>query len=216
MATIRELIERIETRLFMLSGLDVQTHAEGQIEEMIRGVYNTLFDDFWHPDYTYHMTKTLDGAAGKITTDISSLVLNYRDIQAVFHDTDQEPLPRITSGTSIDQIRRKSIMPSTDATKVFKIVPIDTTGDVHIWYRTKIADSVWTDQEYDTVIKFDDDAIMFGVIYEFLVMDGSNREAVQLYAGKFEQRKKMMQKAQWNSPLSKTDQARDNVPQRWR
>src|SRR5687768_10716401 len=157
MATIKELVERIETRLFLAAGLDVQIHAEDQIVEMLRGVYNTLFDDFFDPNYTLYMQATLDGTTGKVVEDLSTIILRYQDIHSVFWDTDETPLPRVTPGTNPSRIRRRSILPSGEASSVFRLYPNDETGPVHIWYKTKIANNIWDDNEYDTQINLDDE-----------------------------------------------------------
>lgn len=215
MATIKELIERIETRLFLASGLDVQTHAEDQIVEMLRGVYNTLFDDFWYPDHTLFMSATLDGSTGQVIEDLSTKILRFQDIHSVFWDHDQTPLPRILPGTSIGRIRTRSIMPSGDPRSVFRLFPNDETGPVHIWYKTKIDKSVWDDNNFDTVINFDDEVLMLGVVHEFLVNDDSNSEATKTYGAKFSARQKQIRDAQWNLPISKRPLERDGPLSRW-
>lgn len=215
MATIESLIERIEKRLFLVSGIDVQLHAEDQLIEMLRGVYDTLFDDFWYPEYTYFMSGTLDGTTGQITADIDTQILRYKDIHSVFWDEDEVPLPQVMPGTSLNRIRRRSVMPSANPQKVFKVVPVDETGPVHIWYRTKIADSVWEDNELDTQIPFDDDVLMYGVVYEFLLMDGSNDSATAEYKNKYQGRQKQMRDAQWQIPISKRKLERDGPLTRW-
>lgn len=215
MATIKSLIERIETRLFMLPGLDVQIHAEGQLEEMLRGVYNTLFDDFWHPDYTLFRSSTIDATTGQVTDDLSNIVLRYKDLHTVYWDEDEDPLPRVTPGASLGRIRRRSIMPSGDPKTVFKVVPVGETGPVHFWYRTKIADTVWENQDYDTVINMDDEVLMLGVVYEWLVNDDSNQAATQEYRAKYLMRQQQIREAQWQIPLSKRKLERDGPLTRW-
>lgn len=216
MATIQQLIERIETRLFLLSGLDVQIHAEGQIEEMLRGVYNSLFDDFWYPDHTLFRTETLNGTTGEVIGDLTDIARRYKDIAVVFHEDSDEPLPRVTPGASLTNIRRMSVMPSGDPKTVFKIVPFDTTGMVSFWYRTRISDDVWANQEYDAEINMDDDVLMYGVVYEFLVNDDSNATATAEYKSKFAGRQKQLRDAQWEIPLSKKELEHDGPLTRWR
>lgn len=215
MATIQQLIERIETRLFLLPGLDVQIHAEGQLEEMLRGVYNQLFEDFWYPEFTYFMSSTLDGVSGKLVDDISSKVKRFADISTVYWDEDEEPLPRVLPGTALNRVRRRSILPCSDPKSVFQVVPADETGPVHFWYRTRIADEVWDNQLYDTVINFDDDVLLFGVVYEFLVNDDSNNRATEEYKQKFYGRQQQMRDQQWQQPISKRKLERDGPLTRW-
>ena len=216
MATIAQLITRIETRLFMLAGIDVQVHAEGQIEEMLRGLYNTLFDDFWYPDYTLAASATLNGTTGEITgLDLTPLVRRYADIHTIYWDEDEEPLPRVAPGSSLGRIRTRSVMPSGNPVTVFKIIPTDTTGPVHFWYRTRISDDVWENQQYDTPINMDDEVLMTGVVYEWLVNDGSNDTSAQEYKSKYALRQKQLREQQWQFPLTKRKLERDGPLTRW-
>lgn len=215
MATIKQLIERIETRLFMVAGLDVQIHAEGQLEEMLRGVYNSLFDDYWEPDYTKYITATLNGTTGEVLTDLSTFILRYKDIHTVYWNEDEDPLPRVSPGTSLGRVRTRSIMPSGNPASVFKVIPTDTTEDVHIWYRTRLSDTVWENQAYDTPLEFDDEVLMLGVVYEFLFNDDSNSRATDEYKAKFAARQNQLRAAQWSIPLSKKKLERDGPLTRW-
>lgn len=214
MATIEKLIERIETRLFLAAGIDVQTHAEDQLVEMLRGVYETLFDDFWYPEYTYATTMDVDND-GMVVGDLSPLILRYKDIRDVYWNEDEDPLPRITPGSSLGRVRRKSIMPVADPTKVFKVLPLDEPGTVHIWYRTRVADDVWENNQFDTELPFDDNVLMYGVVYEFLLNDDSNGSATAEYKSKYQARQQQMREAQWRIPLSKRKLDRDAPLTRW-
>lgn len=216
MATIKSLIERIEKRLFLVAGLDVQIHAEEQLTEMLRGAYNTLFDDFWYPDYTLYMTAQLNGTTGEITTDVSNVILRYADINSVYWDEDERPLPRVAPGAAVGRIRTRSIMPSGDPETVFKLIPEDTTGPVHIWYRTRISDDIWEAMDYEnTTINMDDEVLMHAVLHEFLVNDGSNPEATAEYEKKFARRQQQLRQQQWQIPLSKRPLERDGPATRW-
>lgn len=215
MATIEALIERIQTRLFLAAGIDVQIHAEDQLAEMIRGVYETLFDDFWYPEYTFFRTETLDGVTGHTVADLNDDILRFKDIHSVFWDEDEVALPKVTPGTSYNRIRRRSIAPSSDPDKVFKLVPADETGEVHIWYRKRIADSVWDNQLFTTDIPFDANVLMYGVVYEWLVNDDSNPSATQEYKQKYVGRQQQMRDAQWQIPIAKRSLERDGPLTRW-
>lgn len=215
MATIKELIERIETRLFMLSGLDVQIHAENQIAEMLRGQYNSLFDDFWYPEYTLHGEGTLDGTTGQLTIDIDDKVRRFKDIRTVYWNEDERPLPMLHTNASYGRVRTRSVMPSPNPKKVFMIVPATETGPVHFWYRTRIDKDVWDNQIFDTEINMDDEVLMYGVVAEFLSNDDSNRTAKDDYDKKFALRQKQIRDAQWQIPLYKRKQERDGPATRW-
>jgi len=214
-ATINQLIERTEQRLFLAAGLDVQIHAENQLIEMIRGVYTTLFEDFWYPEFTYYRVETLDNTTGVITGDISTYVLRYKDINSVYWDQEAVPLPQVAVGSPMVNLRRKSIGPSSDRTKVFQVFPADTTGPVGIWYRTRINDAIWEAQDFDNEFPFDDEVVMYGVVYEFLAMDDSNQTATAMYEKKFQGRQSQLRSAQWNIPIAKQSLTRDGPATRW-
>lgn len=215
MATIQELVERIETRLFLASGLDVQTHAEDQIIEMVRSQYNFLFDDHFDIDHTYVMQQTLDGTTGQVTGDLSADILRFQDINCVLWDQDETPLPVLTIGANPSFVRRRCITASSNKTKVFRMVPPDETGPVWIWYRTRLANSVWSDAQYDTEVPLDDEMLILGCVYEFLVNDGSNQIAIGEYKKKFDARVIQQRKKEFMLPMSKTKVNRDGPATRW-
>lgn len=215
MTTIQKLVERIETRLFLVSGLDVQTHAEDQIIEMLRHKYNVLFDDHWYTETTYALNATLDGTTGQVTTDLSTEILRYMDINCILWDQDETPLPRLPIGSNPANTRMRSIAPSPDKTKVFRVYPTDETGPVVIWYRKRIADEVWDDAEYDTDIQMDDEMLLLGCVYEFLFNDGSNSIAIGEYKKMFDARVKQIRDTQFTIPLAKSKTNRDGPATRW-
>lgn len=215
MATIQKLVERIETRLFLVSGIDVQTHAEDQILEMLRHKYNVLFDDHWSSEYTFPLVATLDGTTGTVTTDLSTKILRYSDINCVLWDQDETPLPRLPIGANPANTRMRCIAPSSDPTKVFQVFPNTETGPLVIWYRTRIADSVWDDAEYSTIIQMDDEMLMLGCVYEFLFNDGSNDVAIGEYKKMFDARVAQLRKQQFQIPMAKSKTNRDGPATRW-
>lgn len=215
MTTIAELLERVQTRLFLLSGLDIQIHAETQLIEMLRGCYNTLFQDFWYPEFTYPMVQTLDGTTGQVTANLSNEIFRFADIHSVLLGTSTTPLPFLSIGTNVSQVSRTCVAPSTDPQKVFKIFPVTENDVVTIWYRKKLADSVWTEPNLPAIMNFDDDVLLYGAVYEFLANDDSNPAATELYMKKYQQRQDQIRKAQWNIPISKTALNNSGAATRW-
>lgn len=215
MATIQELLERVEKRLFLVSGLDVQIHAEDQLLEMLRHKYNVLFEDFWYPEYMLFREETLNGTTGEVTADLSTHIRRYKDIHTIYWDEDEDPLPQVTPGSNLNRIRTRSIMPSGSATSVFKMIPVTETGTVGIWYRTRIADSIWDDQVLSTEINMDDEVLLLGTVYDFLLNDDSNPRATEEYKNAFGARQKQIRDAQWNLPINKRKLDRDGPLTRW-
>jgi len=216
MATVAELIQRIETRLFLLPGLDVQIHAENELQEMLRSVYNTLFDEYWDPDTTLFMSATLNGSTGEVMTDLTDIVRRFQDIHSIFWAEDEQQLPRVTFGTSRSRIRTRCVGPSGNPATVFKMYPNDEVGDVHFWYRTRLPDAAWElDKVKQTIVHMDEEILSHGVMFEFWQIENSNDQAAKLYGMKYAERRAQLRAAQWTPPLYKRSLDRDGPATRW-
>lgn len=214
MATIETLVNRILTRLFMVSGLDVQIHAEDQIVDMLRSSYNELFEKRWWRDSTYATIGTLDGTTGQITEDISSSILRFKDIHSIYYDLEETPLPQLTPSGKLSEIRTRCYAPN-DTDKLFTLYPVDETGQLTIWYRTWIPDSVWDESQFTTELNFDSEVLMYNVMAEFLANDDSNVTSAKMYAGKFRERLNALEQQAWQAPINKRKLERDGPLTRW-
>jgi hypothetical protein len=214
MATIGQLIERLETRLQLASGLDTQILYENKIVEMIRSTYNGLFDEFWFPDYTLYATFDLQ-ADGLVSEDLTNVIRRYDDIHSIYYDEEDKPLPRLLPGTNPNRLRTRCVVPHGDPAKLFRVFPLDEPAPLHVWYRTRIPDSVWESGNYDEVINMDDEVILHGVMFDFTTSDGSNAEDARKYLMKFEERKKQLKANQWNLGINKRDLSQDGPLNRW-
>lgn len=216
LATIEQLMARIEKRMFVASGLSVQLHMEDGLLEMLRSGYNLLFDDFWTPEYSLSRVETLDGTTGQVTNNLSNVIRRYKDVHSVIPYGCTVPLSKLPAGTDISDISERCITPSADPQKVFKVLPADTTGTVTIWYRTRIADSVWDDVVTSTEVNMDDEVLILYVVAELLDSDDSNARAADRYKKSFEARQQQLRDAQWLGGLAKTPVEFDSIPTRWR
>lgn len=214
MATIETLVNRILTRLFMVSGLDVQVHAEDQIVDMLRSSYNELFEKVWWRYNTFAVNATLDGTTGQIVEDLSSSILRFKDINSIYYDLEETPLPQLTPSGRLSEIRTRCYAPN-NSPKLFTFYPQDETGQVTIWYRTWVPDAVWDNNQFTTELNFDSEVLMYSVMMEFLAVDDSNQTAAKLYAGKFRDRLNELQQQQWQAPFSKRNLERDGPLTRW-
>lgn len=215
MATIKSLVERLETRLALVAGLDVQIHAEDRLIEFIRSEYIKVFEDHWMDDVIRNVTRTLDGTTGTVTTGLDTLIYKYKDIHSVFYDSDDDPLPRLVKGTNPSRIQMRCMGPSNDPLTVLKVYPIDLAGDIHIWYRSRVPDTAWTDGTYTTDLVIDEEVLLHGAMFRFLVDDGSNPEAEQTYAALYQDRLATLRQDQWTVPMPKRQQEYYNTSDRW-
>lgn len=179
MATLGVLIARIEARLSQASGLDVQIHAEPTLLEMLRHKYNTMFDDHWWFDYLTFETFTLDGTTGQVTTDLTNKIRRFIDIQSVYYGNLPHPLPLASVGTNLLNNFAYALLPSTDPTKVFKLIPATVTGTVSAWYRTRLSDTQWESGDDNLIINMDDELLITGTAFDYMNDDGTNPDATK-------------------------------------
>lgn len=216
MATVASLITRVEKRLAMAAGIDVQIHAEETMLEMLRHKYNTLFDDRWWLNYLTLETFTLDGTTGTITGNVEDKIRRFIDIQGVFLGGNQRPLPLLTPNTNPILFMGEAVGPSTNAQKVFKVYPNDRAEDVHVWYRTRMSDDDWDIAVAETTeVNMDDELLILGTVYDYLTDDASNEVAVGKYEAQYNRRYQQLVSAEIELGVSKTDQAR-GIPTQWR
>lgn len=218
--TLEQLITRVEQRLFLAAGLNVQLNVEDGFVEMARHKYTVLVDDLWLDDYMEMQTFTLDGTTGRVTDDLAAAFLTKgKDIKCIFYDQDDIPLPRLSQGTNPTQVRRTCVRfvpeSSPNADKVFQIYPISTSGQVHVWFRTRLADGEWDVGDPAMTIPMDAELMILGTAYDYLSSDGSNMDDAGKLKSMFDARLDQLKKVQWNLPISKRPQDTSMHPNRW-
>ena len=208
MATVASLIERIEKRINLAAGMNVQVHAEDQLLEMLRHKYNTLFDSHWWQDYLLMETFTLDGVTGQITGSVADKILRYIDIHSVFRGGDAQPLPMRATVTNPTLNTTTRIAPSSDKTKVFRVLPMDTAGEVHVWFRSRLSDEAWDITNAETTdVNMDDELLITGTVYDYLVDDASNEESARKYEQQYNARFDQLTLLGFQQGISKVSQS---------
>lgn len=216
MATVEQILTRVEKRISMAAGMDVQTHAEDQLLEMLRHKYTVLFDDIWWYDYLTLETFTLDGSTGLITGSVANKIRRFNDIHSVFLGGNSRPLPLLNIGSNPTLYIGESMAPyTTDATKMFKVYPIDRDDEVHVWYRTRLDDDDWDIAEAGTTnINMDDELLILGTVYDFLIDDGSNPDAATKYEQQYGARFQQLVNMSMQQGFSKFSQS-NGIPTQW-
>lgn len=170
MPTLRELIDGTLERLSLASGVDTQVYSEVPITRMIQHKFDVLFDKYWWPQFTHVGTYTLDGTTGIITGDISTDIKRWKDLRFVYPGTSDISLPRMPTRGNPANVKRKSIGPYNDPTKLFRVWPLNTTGDVTVVGRT-YPDKFEND---DDIVDLDEHLIILGTAYDYLNGIGTN------------------------------------------
>ena len=187
MAIFSNLIERTIARLSMTPGMATQLYSEDTIAEMIQHKFDVLFDEAFWGQFCSWQTYTLDGMIGVVTTDLTDILKKFSDIQVIFRgDTSvklsefsqQNINPNLVKGTS-----PKFYEPYNSASKVFRVLPVTSTGSITMRLRTKPA--AFTEEDE---VNFDDQALILGATYDYLEDDGTNPAATDKFRAMFEAR----------------------------
>lgn len=210
---VSALVTRVEKRLRMVAGVSVQLYAEDHILHSIQTAFDRLFMIRWWPSYMSWTTWTLDGTAGKVTTDLTLLVKEFTDIRGIWYDTDSETLPRVPTNMRVDRLvgteARYWEPLKQEITRVFRILPVTTTGDVHVHYRTKPDDFGITDTIYLNPLLLE-----LAAAYEHVVADGANPGHAEMLLGMLKEHYKTVDAAQDDDSFELV-KGYGNVPNRW-
>ena len=206
MSTLTELTTRVVDRLSMTAGTGVQIYAEDRIAEMIQHKFDVLFSEAFWPQFCTWYTWTLDGTLGIVTTDLTSILKRYEDIQVIFPENSTTAITKMSALTTnpfelsgIVPIHYEALGPtsSNKTSRVFQIWPKSATDDIIVRVRTKPDTFVGTDE-----IDFDDQALILGSVFDYLEDDGTNSNATQKFQLLFEARVKQLKNEFNNGPIS--------------
>ena len=206
MSTLTQLIDRTASRLSMAAGQGVQLYAEDRIAEMIQHKFDALFDEIFWPQFCTWAQYTLDGTLGIITTDLTTLIKRFEDIQVIYPENSNQALTKLSPNTSnpfelsgTTPIHFESLPPADDnkTSRVFQIWPKAATGDLVLRFRTK-PDTFTANDDID----FDDQALILGAAFDYAEDDGTNPNATQKFQNLFESRVMQLKNTFNSGPIS--------------
>ena len=206
MATLSQLVARTADRLSMVAGTGVQVYAEDRIAEMIQHKFDVLFDEVFWPQFCTWYTWTLDETLGVVTADLTDILKRYEDIQVKFPENSNMALTKLSNLTTnpyeltgTTPVNYEALGPtvSNKTTKVFRIWPLASTGNVVVRLRTK-PDTFTSEDEID----FDDQSLILGSVFDYLEDDGTNPNATQKFQLLFEARIKQLKNNFNSAPIS--------------
>lgn len=180
MATFQEIIQRVQVRLRMANGVDVQTYAQPVIAEFVQYSFTQLFDRRWWKRHRRESIHVLGNGTGLVVDDLSSLIKLYEDLRYVFIEDSNgktlqtSPLPEVVNNVNITQVSLTSIQPWGDPTKVFRVLPLTVTGQVRLIYRTR--PNKFTDNDE---VPFDEDCLVLAAAFEYASDDATNPRQIE-------------------------------------
>lgn len=213
---VSDLVIRVEKKLRMVAGIAVQQYAEDYILHSIQTAFDRLFlKRFWDA-YCFRATWTLDGTTGKVTTDVSALtnpLKNFADIQHIWYENDADTLPRLRNRTNIEGMtgtRARKWEPCAQTpSRIFRVIPITSTGDVHVRYRSKPDDF-----SIDDTIYLDSLLLELSSALAYLSSDNANISYINLVQAELDAYYNTLDAAQDDDEIELTGEY-GRIPQDW-
>ena len=212
MITFGQIVTKVLQRLALVEGLDAQIYAEPRIQLAVQHKFDLLFREYWIPEYTTWQEQfDLDGVNGVVTADLSTRIKDFRDIHSVFWEGSHKPMPIAPLSTRDSDVTYPSLRQlGTNTTKWFKVLPTNTSGKVHVSYRTKPPDF----QDDGDQIHMDQQLLLLGSCWDVLEDDGTNPGASDKFRVLFQDALSQFNRQQHNIPLDSISSSR-GVWNRW-
>jgi hypothetical protein len=172
----------------VVPGTGVQPYQEQRIIEVVQRVFNSLFDLKYWPQFSAWYSWTLDGVAGVVSDDISSILTRHQDLAGVWYDQALDPLPALPNTGNPYTLTNTTplFIELFNDPKIFRIWPLASTGTIRVYVRTYPA--VFTINTTAAQVNFDSQALIYGAVFNLLDDDGTNPAAAERYRGLYEQR----------------------------
>jgi len=209
--TLQNITNSVLTKLSMEYGTSVQPYAERRIKAYIQDVFDLIFYKRYWSQFSSWQTGTLDGVTGVVTSDLTSVLLHWNDLQKVVKDKENVALPSIipeSNPYTLTGTTPKYVAPLATV-KIFKIYPVTSVGNIQFYIRTKPSNFIDTD-----VINFDSMALIYGTTYLYAEDDATNLGAVDKFKGLFELRVKQLE-LEDDQHISKLANSDYTVPYEW-
>lgn len=211
MATLRYLIDQTLIRMSMQSGIDTQIYTEERLRLALQYRFDMLFDSYWWPQFFVQQEEyALDGVSGMIVGDVSLRIRRFTDIHSVYNENSNSPLPRAPNNVRIRDISSPCVQSVPLLDKVFRILPMISTGTVAVTYRKRPA---LFEADADTV-NMDEQLMICGAAFDLLEDDATNPGAADKFRMMYDEREKLLAKNQHQ--MSMSSGLRENISTRWR
>lgn len=213
--TTAQLVLNVYRKISLVSGASVQRYAQDVVLMYLQDTYDELFKKFWWDQFRHREVMTLDGTTGTVTTDLSEKIKEPDDIKAIFPEDGSKSLstpPGYYNPDLITGTRPLFFEKIADASKLFRILPVTSTGNVTVVYRTKPAP---LNIEDAAKIPFDSLVLEYGAAHKYLVDDGSNPAQEQKFQNQFASRVIALTAGHNDDPISMNPAYAGEWPTQW-
>lgn len=204
------LVSDVERELYQLAGPQVQIYSQDILAQMVQQAFDHFFLKRYWSYFRKREERTLDETTGQITAPLTH-ISEYEDIQHVFRENSQRPLPKLPDTYNTLGMQGTSprfIAPSGNA-NLFTIYPVTAEGDVLVVGRRRPAEYAM-----DEEVEFDPTCLVHYVAWSYYCGDGSNPAEVAKHQGLFEDRYKQLVLADQQHAIS-LDGRSSEIPTEW-
>jgi len=195
MTTFNDLIFRALVELRQEPGVSVQQYAEDTLAAILQRQFNIFFDHYWWPTYTTNREMfTLNGQDGQVIEDLTQKIKRSDDIRYIWYES--EPTPLAAMPPHLNSVTFRRYYETVPNNKLFRIVPMTTTGRVTLTYRTKPAPFLANDD-----VKLDDDLLVCATCFNYLADDEDAPNAIKKFSEATAKREAQLREALNKGPI---------------
>ncbi len=195
MTTFSDLIQKTLIELRQEPGISVQQYAEDTIAAILQRQFNSFFDHYWWPAYTTNReVMNLNGIDGQVTQDLTEKIKRSDDVRYIWYQSEMNPLAMMPPNLNSASYRRYYENVPND--KIFRIVPITTTGYITVTYRTKPDPFIANDE-----VKLDDDLLVCATAFNYLSDDEDAPNSIKKFAEAAAKREEQLRESMNKGPI---------------
>lgn len=207
--TIREIVNKATKYIGEVSGTGVQAFGDDQLfDATVRG-FNRLFKRRNWNHYTKWYQLTLDGVLGVVSTDAFEKIRDFEDFIAVYRDGEINELPHAPTrlnpytltGTRVRYWTSLHVSDANYNKRKLQFYPKASTDTINVVAREYPLDTFAEEWDWDDVMYFDSDLLMYSASYEALVGDDLNAAAASVAQTAMEDRFKLIMGALADHPI---------------
>ena len=211
--SMQDIVTAVQRGLYQSAGPQVQLYSEEIIMQMVQDAFDDLaFGKDWWPHLIKREIRTLNGTTGEMTSDLS-FIQQYGDIRYVFRNGSKRPLPVLPMASNTLDLSGdtpKFIEPTDSTTKLFRIWPLASTGDILVVGRSRPASDYTIDAEQ---VAFDHLALRYYALWSYFTDDEAIQSAAK-YRKLLDDRLNILKDAAFSGPIV-LDPDIDSIPTQW-
>lgn len=186
---VSDLIDRLTRLAGQVPGTSVQAYGQDTFLDMLNSTIRMVARKYWWPELMHRIDTASDGVTGVVTADLSAYE-DWKDLRFLFIDNWPNPLARM-SNMHNPLLYTSSIamgweaLPTDHASyasKLIRLFPYTVQHTVTLIMRMMPA-RLRSTSDY---VFFDEDLIVFGVLWQYFEDEGDNPQQAARYKALFD------------------------------